>query len=216
MAELALDRTQISAEAAGIVLHRYVNPGDKRRAAADDPNSAVIASIYNPQQLQVRVDVPLAEAGKLIIGQPARIYTAMLPGRLFTGRVTRIIGQADLQRNTLQAKVAIEAPHARMRPDVLCRVEFRGTGNAATASASNTAGHALWIPEQALDSTAREQTVWVVDPLSQTATQRGIKLTPAKQPGFQQVADGLRANEVVVLTGKEALTEGARVKEVSP
>lgn len=215
VAELALERTEIRTEAAGIILHRYVNPGDKRRAAADDPNSAIIASIYNPEQLQVRVDVPLAEAGKLIVGQSARIYTAMLPGRQFTGRVTRIIGQADLQRNTLQAKVALEAPDARLRPDVLCRVEFRDIGNAATANSPNGSGHALWIPERALDSVALEQTVWVVDSLSQTATERTIKLTSAKRPGFQQVADGLRANEVVVLTGKEALTEGARVKEVS-
>jgi len=123
-ARLALDRTVIRSDRDGVVLRRYVEPGQKRRAAMDDPHSAVIVSVFDPEHLQVRVDVPLAEAARMFIDQPARISTAMLPGRVFTGRVSRIVGQADIQRNTLQAKVAVIDPDPRLRPDVLCRVEF--------------------------------------------------------------------------------------------
>jgi HlyD family secretion protein len=215
VAQLALERTVIRSDLSGIVLHRYVQPGDKRVLKTDDPNSAVIASIYDPAHLQVRVDVPLAEAGKLIVDQPAHIFTAMLPGQNFTGRVTRIVGMADLQRNTLQAKVAIDAPDARLRPDVLCRVEFMSARSPSASGPTTTGRYALWIPTGALQSDAPEQPVWVVDPLTQTATQRIIKLSTTTRTGFRKVTDGLRANEVVVLSGQAALSEGARVKEVS-
>ncbi len=213
-ARLALERTTIRSPLDGIVLHRHAEPGDKRRVGADDPTSAMIISLYDPANLQVRVDVPIAEAGKMIDGQPCKISTAMLPGRTFSGEVTRIIGQADLQRNTLQAKVRIDEPDERLRPDVLCRVEFWKT---ATGGASGSSGnHTLWIPETALPSDDLEQTVWVVDPLTQTVQQRAIRLTTAVRDGLRQAADGLRANELIVLKSEAALSEGARVKEVSP
>jgi RND family efflux transporter MFP subunit len=215
-ADLALERTVIRANMDGRVLHRFVDPGSKRRAAMDDPNSAVIVSLYSPTSLQVRVDVPLAEAGRLEVGQPTRISTAMLPGRVFTGHVTRIVGQADLQRNTLQAKVRIDAPDARLRPEVLCRVEFWSSATAATTDPSRAAGAAgglaLWVPEVALpEPSATEQQVWVVDPLSSTVERRAIRVDRAARDGYRRVLDGLRANETVVTGGAESLTEGRRV-----
>ena len=214
-AQLALDRTIIRSTIDGIVMKRFVKPGDKRITKADDVHSAHIAAIYNPEELQVRVDVPIAEAGKLTIGQPTQMVTALLPGQTFTGQVTRIIGQADLQRNTLQAKVIINEPDIRLRPDVLCRVEFWSQADASHTASGSSAAHSLWIPETAIHSDAFEQAVWIIDPLTRTAHQRNIRLSTSRHEGFRQVADGVRANEIVVLSGAELLKEGARVKEVS-
>jgi len=216
-ARLALDRTVVRSNLDGVVLRRFVQPGSKRRAAMDDADSAVIVSLFSPTNLQVRVDVPLAEAGRLEAGQPTRISTAMLPGRVFTGRVTRIVGQADLQRNTLQAKVRIEAPDPRMRPDVLCRVEFWSRPAAAPGGAPRELAEAgsrfgLWVPEAALsDPSAARQVVWVVDSLSQTAERRGVRVGKATRDGYRRVVEGLRANETVVTGGTEALKQGRRV-----
>lgn len=211
-AQLALDRTVIRSTVDGMVMKRFVKPGDKRITGADDPHSAHIAAIYNPKELQVRVDVPIAEAGKLNVGQPAKIFSALLPGRTFSGQVTRIIGQADLQRNTLQAKVKIDAPDIRLRPDVLCRVEFRSS---TTGQSRSSAAHSLWIPAAAIETNALEQDIWIIDPLTQTAHRRSIRLTTSSLEGFRQVAEGVRANEIVVINHTELLQEGVRVKEVS-
>lgn len=212
VAQLALDRTVVRAEMDGIILRRFVKPGDKRVVMADDPHSAHIAEIYNPEKLQVRVDVPLAEAGKLQVGQQTGITTALLPGRTFKGRVISITGQADLQRNTLQAKVAIDDPDPRMRPDVLCRVEFMsvpGIGN----TGGSAAGHSLWIPEAALASDDAEQSVWIVDPHTQTVELRPVKLAASTKDGYRRVTEGVRANERVVVSARGGLEEGVRVKE---
>ena len=216
MARLALDRTVIRANRDGVVLRRFVEPGQKRRAAMDDPNSAVIVSIFDLQHLQVRVDVPLAEAGRLFVEQPARISTAMLPGRVFTGRVTRIVGQADIQRNTLQVKVAVAAPDPRLRPDVLCRVEFWSQTRDAGDETQVAGRHALWVPEAALqDKHATDQTVWVVDPITQRAQRREIRVSSTRSHGYRLLVDGLRANETVVLGDALALKEGRRISRKS-
>ncbi len=216
-ARLALDRTVIRSPIDGVVLRRYVKPGSKRGRALDNENSAVIVSLFDPESLQVRVDVPLAEAGRLDIGQPTRISTAMLPGRVFTGTVTRVVGEADLQRNTLQAKVAVHSPDPRMRPDVLCRVEFwsRSDRADATAPGSITRRRTLWVPMAALgDPSDSTQDVWVIDALTTTATRRTVELGNQVADGLQLVRKGLRVNEMVVTSDTSGLREGQRVRLV--
>ena len=53
--------------------------------------------------------------------------------------MTRIVGEADLQRNTLQAKVRVEDPDHRLRPDMLCRAEFLASGVEPDGSSSEDA-----------------------------------------------------------------------------
>ncbi|MDF7799673.1 efflux RND transporter periplasmic adaptor subunit [Pontiellaceae bacterium B1224] len=214
VAQLALDRTTVRSPINGLILRRFVKPGDKRMVMADDPHSAHIAEVYDPQHLQVRVDVPLSEAGKMKVGQPARITTAMLPGQTFDGRIISIIGQADLQRNTLQAKVVIDAPDPRMRPDVLCRVEFFGVPTLGNSTQVPTFGNALWIPIDALETDANEQHVWVVDPITKTAVKRTVRLSNLLKDEYRGVLEGLRANELVVVRTEHPLKEGSRVKEI--
>ncbi len=216
MAKLTLDRTEIRSPMDGIALERFVDPGSKRSRSVDNPNSATIASLFDPASLQVRVDVPLQEAGKLFVGQPARISTAMLPGTSFTGKVTRIVGEADLQRNTLQAKVEVHNPDPRMRPEVLCRVEFWGGGATASAGTVTSGRHTLWVDEAAIDAASgSEQEVWVVDPVSRKAETRRVRLGEGKREGYRRVLEGLRANETVVTKGKDKLQVGRRVTSVN-
>jgi len=215
IAQLAFDRTRIRSHADGVVLKRFVVPGAKRGVAQDDPDSAAILSLFDPAHLQVRVDVPIAEAGRLEVGQPARISTAMLPNRAFTGEVTRVVGQADLQRNTLQAKVAIRGPDPRMRPDVLCRVEFMSVPRRRTAdgaAAASSAEHSLWVPVAALGEAATdEQEVWVVDPVERRAARRVVRLGHERREGYRRVLEGLHPNEIVITRPGSELREGGRV-----
>ena len=123
-AELAYSRTKITAPADGRVLALMAAPGQKKMVGMDAEDSSTIAVLYDPEHLQVRVDVPLGDAAGLGVGQRAKIRCNLLPDMVFEGEVTRIEGSADLQRNTLQAKVRIENPSEKLRPEMLCRVEF--------------------------------------------------------------------------------------------
>ncbi len=184
-------------------------------APMDGVASSAIVKLYDPDSLQVRVDVPLADVGKIEEGGSARIVTAAFPNRVFTGRVSRITGEADITRNTLQVKVAIEQPDPRMRPEMLCRVEFLGAGQRQGAGRSGTANQSLWIPERALtapvDAEGNSQ-VWVVDSVTETARLRDVRLAEPVRNGMREVFEGLLAGERVVVEGIDRLKPGSKVK----
>lgn len=211
-AKLALERTVITAPIDGRVLRLFAVPGQKRMLAMDDPDSSTVALLYDPQKLQVRVDVPLADAAGLRVGQPAKIRCNLLPDRVFTGRVTRIVGEADLQRNTLQAKVEIHEPIDGMRPEMLCRVEFLDGGSGGPAGQPAAASVAVWMPESA----AGGDGIWVYDPENKRVENRPVRLSEEKRDGRVRVDDGLRPGEWVVVSPTD-LRDGQRVnpKEVT-
>jgi len=211
-AQLAMDRTRIPSPINGRVLRLLVAPGQKRMLRMDDPDSATVAILYQPESLQVRVDVPLADAAGLSVGQKARIRCNLLPDRVFDGEVTRIVGEADIQRNTLQAKVRLDDPSPQLRPDMLCRVEFLATpGGAPGLAAGGGRGGALklFVPENAL--TDGDSAVWVCDPETKRVKKQTVTAGSLRREGRRHVTDGLRPGEWVVIDPSD-LAEGQRVK----
>ncbi|WP_411827651.1 efflux RND transporter periplasmic adaptor subunit [Luteolibacter sp. AS25] len=207
-AKLALDRTKISSPVDGTVLRLHAAPGMKRMLNMDSPTSAVIVELYDPEKLQARIDVPLNEASVLSVGQSVDIVSDILPDKTFTGTVTRISGQADLQRNTLQAKVHINSPDPRLRPDMLVRAKFFDTETTQTSGETSSGRLSIYVPENALIG---ESTVWVVSPDS-TAEKRTIKLGTETKDAHRLVLEGLRSGESVILPPHESLSEGTRIK----
>ena len=206
-AQLAFDRTKITAPADGRVLRLLAAPGQKKMLQDNDPESSTIAILYQPDKLQVRVDVPLADAAGLQIGQQSRIRCSILPDNVFKGTVTRITGEADLQRNTLQAKVSISNPVDQLRPEMLCRVEFLGTAGTSLAGSGSAAGSLVtWIPEAA----ATDGGVWICDPESKRISKRPVKIADETRDGFTRVDEGLRPGEWVILSPQK-LRDGQRV-----
>ncbi len=210
-AQLALDRTRITSPMAGIVLHLHAAPGKKRMLDMDDPKSAVIVELYDPNKLQARIDVPLTEAARLQPGQFVELVSDLLPDMTFTGKVTRISGEADLQRNTLQAKVTIENPDKRLRPEMLLRGKFYETrSSSATGGGANsptTQRLALYVPEAAI---IENSSAWVVSSES-TAELRQIKLGNDSRDNHRRVIDGLKSGEHVILPPHTDLKEGTRL-----
>lgn len=206
-AKLALARTVIAAPADGRILRLLAAPGQKKMLQDNDVESSTIAILYQPSKLQVRVDVPLADAAGLQVGQAARIRCSLLPDQIFTGTVTRITGEADLQRNTLQAKVSISDPVDQLRPEMLCRAEFLAMAPAGSSSSPATTGAvATWIPKAA----AKDGSAWVCDPESKRLSRREIKTTAEVRDGHLRVSEGLRPGEwVVISSGK--FSEAQRV-----
>lgn len=202
-AKLTLSRTRIVSPIQGRVLRLHAAPGQKKMLQDNDPESSTIATLYDPEKLQVRVDVPLADAAGLQVGQIAKIRCSMFPDRTFHGEVTRITGEADLQRNTLQAKVRIVDPVDELRPEMLCRVEFLGTAT-PTVSASSLA---TWIPQSAL----ADGHVWLCDPESKILTRRAVQSSQEIRDGFVRIEKGVRPGDWVVLS-PSGLTDGRRVK----
>jgi HlyD family secretion protein len=205
-AKLALERTRILAPITGRVLRLTAAPGQKKMLLMDDPDSSTIAVLYDPAKLQVRVDVSLADAANLSVGQKAKVRCGLLPDKVFEGEVTRINGEADLQRNTLQAKVRILDPVDQLRPEMLCRVEFLGDASLPSQASGSLAA---WIPQEAVVDGA----AWVCDPETKRVAKRNVQASSETREGMVRIADGLRPGEHVILS-PEGLSEGKRVNPI--
>jgi RND family efflux transporter MFP subunit len=208
-ATLAHERTRIVAPLDGRVLRLLAVPGQKKMAGMDEVDSSTVAILYDPAKLQVRVDVPLADAAGLSVGQRVRIRCNLLPDEVFNGEVTRISGEADLQRNTLQAKVRVTNPAAKLRPEMLCRAEFLDTAsnpNPAGSPAANAGNLAVFVPESAISDSA----VWVCDPDTKRVNRRVIVSTAETRDGYRRLESGIRPGEWIVRE-PAGLREGQRV-----
>jgi len=209
--KLALARTAIHSPIDGVVLDLKAAPGQKKMLGMDDPDSATIAVLFETGKLQARVDVPLADARGLAVGQAALITSDFLPNTEFQGVVSRIVGSADLQRNTLQAKVRVLDPDPRLRPEMLCRVKFLGASNTETGPKSKTsdASRAVMAPEAAL---GEENAAWVVGIDGSHAEKRVLELGTLRRDGYVSVTSGLLAGDLLILPPHHKLEAGRRVR----
>lgn len=160
-AQLRLDRMEIVSPITGLVQQRLKSPGDKVMLAMDDPHSSHLVHLYDPEKLQVRVDVPLADASNVFVGQRCEVVVDVLPDRTFPGEVTRITNEADVQKNTLQVKVRVIEPSELLRPEMLTRVKFIGSSGSTDAGAQGSETIVL-VPEESIDASGDAPHVWVV------------------------------------------------------
>lgn len=225
--QLALSRTQIVSPVDGVLLALKAAPGQKKVMNMDEHDSSVVATLFEKGKLQVRVDVPLSEARGLTVGQPAIITSDFLPQVEFQGVVTRIVGAADLQRNTLQAKVQVQSPDARLRPEMLCRVKFLEPASEAPGPGGETAratpvadpgdrgDRVVMVPESAVIAASDpngEASLWLVAPDGHTAIHRTVQLGTHRIQDHVAIASGVLAGDLVILPPHVGLADGRRVR----
>jgi len=210
----------VRAPADGVVMARLASPG---MVAGDMREGAPLMELYDPASLQVRADVPLSDAGLIAIGQPAEVQVDVLPNRVFAGRVVRVVHQADIAKNTLQAKVLLLEPAPELRPEMLARVRIlvgettakMVPGTAGTAGTATRARQSVWMPEQAIHREGDAVRAVVVASLRDgvgVADVRDLRLSGAAVDGWVEVLDGLRAGDLLVTVDSGTPAPGQRVR----
>lgn len=237
-ADLRLARTQIRSTVAGVVLARLVEPGSRITMSSGGSGDSgalggmagAVLRVYDPAKLQVRVDVPLADAAKIDVGTRATISTEALPDQTFAGVVARVVHEANIQRNTVQFKVTVEQPSPLLKPEMLTRVRLHARGSAAGDRGSEASGTAeiggansgtlvLLVPTSAVFASGDGKgRVWIVDADGggPVARQRDITTAAAALEGFVTVTSGLRITDRVILDSAAVRTmkDGTRIKVV--
>ncbi|HEV2296051.1 MAG TPA: efflux RND transporter periplasmic adaptor subunit [Tepidisphaeraceae bacterium] len=208
-ARLRLSRMEVRSPADGIVMQRLVEPGSKLAFGVDADHSAHPVRLYDPNKLQVRVDVPLADAAKVGVGQKAKIIVGVLPDRTFDGVVTRIVHEADIQKNTLQVKVAITDPTIELKPEMLARVRFLSMGNMA---ATTKQAQLVFAPEKLLHEEGGRTTAWIA--ARGMAELRNVEPGTSRQDGWVSIAAGLQPGDQLIASDTSDLRDGAKIRIV--
>lgn len=217
-AKLRLQRMTIHSPMDGVVMTRLVGPGSKVMLDMDSPYSAHVVHLYHPEQMQVRVDVPLADAAKVGLDQRAEIIVDVLPDTTFNGIVTRLVNRADIAKNTVQFKVSITNPSPLLKPDMLARVKFfAGDVDAATSASSASAaeGSPVAIATSAVIKQDGEHFVWWVSPITQRIERRIVEPGQPRADGSIVITSGLNPGDVVIDQPDEKLQANQRVRSES-
>lgn len=210
-AQLALDRTIVRAPRAGRVLNLIAHPGTRvmgmESSAAQ--SSSTVVSCYDPKMLQIRADVRLEDVPLVQPGQPVEIETASSKEPIL-GMVLLATSSADIQKNTLEVKVAITDPPPAIRPNMLVTATFLAAPQKASEKVRNQDYDRLLVPRQLVQSAEGGHAVWIVTPDGR-AERRIIKLGKAGSEDLVEVSEGLLPTDKLISSGHGNLSPGARI-----
>lgn len=208
---LAVQRTTVRSPVAGRVLRLVAAPGT--RVMGMDPtsehSSSTVVTMYDPQMLQVRADVRLEDVPLVQPGQPVEIETASSKEPI-RGSVLLATSSANIQKNTLEVKVAILDPPPTIRPEMLVTATFlappRSEGNDDAAEQHER----LLIPRQLVQSGPDGAAVWIVAPDGTARLQR-IEQGRAGTEELVEVTEGIHPTDRLIAAGQQGLRPGDRV-----
>jgi HlyD family secretion protein len=203
LARAQLGYVEVTSPADGVVLERFVTPGTFLSPA--DPR---VVSLYDPNDLQVRVDVRQESAGRVSVGQDAEISIAAVPGKTWRGTVIRLEPLADFKKNTIQVKIRLEETDPALHPEMICRVTFLAGAEPEPAA---DRPREIRIPLSAVREEAGKSYVYIV---SDGRVRRSEVRLGAASGGTTVVEAGLVGGERIVLL-PAGLADGDEVTEVT-
>jgi membrane fusion protein (multidrug efflux system) len=198
--ETLLKYSRLTAPFSGVVTMRYVDPGAFIPAATSGSaaQTAAIVTIMDFNTVRAQVAVPELEAAFVRVGQPVRVTSESLPGKIFEGAVSR--QSYALDEATRSVLVEADLPNAdlTLRPGMYATIKMGVEKHADT----------LLIPSAALVTEKSGASVFVVN-------DGKAKKSPVKA-GFNdgvkaEVTSGLTGTETVILVGKMTLADGAAI-----
>jgi HlyD family secretion protein len=208
-AKLNFDRMTVRAPIAGRVLSLEARPGQRLNGSNNlgEQGTSAVVSLYDPASLQIRVDVRLEDVPRVQIGQAANIETAALEQPI-TGKVLSVTTRADIQKNTLQVKVGIDAPPDVIKPEMLAKVTFLAPPPIEDVVEGEQPLR-IFAPQALVNS----DSVWVADLTAKVARLQAVKTgLSAAVGGLVEITDGLNPTDKLIVGGRESLTDGARIR----
>ena len=176
-------------------------------------DGSTVVTMYRPVMLQVRVDVRFEDIPKVSLKQPVEIDNPALPS-LLTGEVLFISSEADVQKNTLQVKVAIPEPPSVLKPEMLVDVTFLAPKQTERASVSSQQVR-LYVVEQLIQQGDGGPFVWLADQSDGVARRTSIQAEAAGSNGLVEVTSGLTVSSRLIVSGIDGLRDGDRIKVTS-
>ncbi|HEU4619599.1 MAG TPA: efflux RND transporter periplasmic adaptor subunit [Gammaproteobacteria bacterium] len=201
--EAELDYATIEAPFAGIVTWRAIDPGDMVYQASSPKGSGQpLLRVAKVDVIRVRTYVPERESAHVDAGDPAAIVFDALPGKSFSGKVSRLSGSLDPATRTML--VEVDLPNA----DGLIRPGYYGQ----TRILLESRPQALALPSAAVHTDASGGGAYVYVVAGGSARRLPV-VTGLTDGDFIEIRSGLE-DTARVAAGATALTDGEQVRVV--
>jgi len=191
----AVSYTTLKADKAGIVTGVNAEPGQVVNAGQ------AIVTLAEAGETEIALAVPEQDAGRLQLGQWAKVTLWAGPRLSVDGRIREIAGQAEPTSRTYPVRISVAAPPQAMRLGMTATVALRIEHEATP----------MLVPITALTETASNPAVFVVDQSQKVVRRTSVALGGASEDGVR-IASGLSAGDMVVTAGVQFLRDGMRVR----
>jgi membrane fusion protein (multidrug efflux system) len=188
------DRT-IRAPFGGIVGMRQVDAG------ARVGDTTVITTLDDLSEIEIEFSVSETLYGKVELGQTVVAAAAAYPDRRFEGTVSSIDSRVDPLGRAFKVRATLPNDDLALPAGMYMHVTLQLDSRTA-----------VLVPETAIVPVGGKSYVYVVR--DGVAQRREVSLG-ARQPGTVEVAEGVEAGDVVVVSGTQRLRDGAPVTVVA-
>jgi RND family efflux transporter MFP subunit len=179
----------------GYVLARKLDPG----ALVGPGGGGAILTVAQTLTMRLFVSVNEREAGRVLVGQVAKVELDAFPGRTFDGKVVRLSPAFDLATRTLEAEVQLPNPLGELRIGMYGRA----------AIILDVHRGATVVPTSAVVINSLGRYAFVLD--GDKVRRRDLE-TGVDGGDWLEVTRGVTAGEEIVTAGADALAEGVPVR----
>jgi membrane fusion protein (multidrug efflux system) len=199
-AETSLTYSYIRAPFAGSISTRNLDAGAFVSGSTGSTStlSRGILVLQDITTVRVLVDVVEKDVPLVKIGQRAELRADAYPGRLFTGKVTRIVQALNPSTRTMTVEVDIPNPDRALKGGMFARVELLVGVHAK----------ALQIP---IDAVTRLETDQYVYTVQDGKARKAPVVLGIQSDGLIEIVKGLTGTEPVIVSGKDLVTDGVKV-----
>ncbi len=213
-ANLRLDRMTVRAPIDGRVYQLMAYPGTTLTAGMAGPansDASTVVTLYSPEMLQVRVDARFEDVPKVNLGQSVTIKNPAIATPL-TGHVLFVSSEANIQKNTLQVKVAIDKPPMVFKPEMLVDVTFLAPKQDKVADASEELR--VYVPQQLVQRDESGTCVWLADQSSGVARKEAVTTGATSSGGLVEVSGRISVASRIIARGHDGLSNGKRIRVI--
>lgn len=182
----------------GTISARQVSPGQVIT------RNTTLTWLMDLDPVKAEFNVPERFLGQLAVGQGIEVTVAAFPDRTFAGRVFFVSPFVDPATRTALVKAEIPNPRGELKPGMFANLQLT----------LQVKADAILIPETALVPSGERVVVFVVDDKG-LAQLRPVKIG-VRMAGEVEIAEGLKAGELVITEGVQKVRPGAPVKASSP
>ncbi|MCZ6617973.1 MAG: efflux RND transporter periplasmic adaptor subunit [Gammaproteobacteria bacterium] len=202
--ERVFERTHIVTPIAGIVLALARDENGRPVADGQKVNFGFeVARIAQIDSLIADIDLVGPELARVRPGQTVRIRHYAFENMTINGKILRLSPSMDPQTHTFRAEVEVDNSQRFLRPGMFVEAAIIAEQREDVAV----------VPRDSVTQRAGQSVVFVID--GQRAVRRAVSLGLSDDDQFEVIA-GVLPGERVVVRGLETLTDGTRVRVISP
>lgn len=127
-------RHRILAPFSGVVVQRYLNPGDIAVSAFDGGPDQAIATLIDPANLRIEVDVAESNLSRVAPGQGAEVLLDAWPSRPLRATVQNVAPKISIQRGTVLVRLTFDTPQVGVFANMAAKVTFDLNNDSAARS----------------------------------------------------------------------------------